>query len=42
YDALEVSMDRENMEEFIEATTKSHKRRHDDQDLPPSPLKDSD
>nr|GEW70012.1 hypothetical protein [Tanacetum cinerariifolium] len=39
YEALEASMDRENMEEFVEATNKSCKRRHDDQDPPP---KDSD
>ncbi|GJT67456.1 hypothetical protein Tco_1018936, partial [Tanacetum coccineum] len=42
YDALEVSMDRENREEFIEATAKSRKRRRDDQDPPPPPPKDSD
>nr|GEV93910.1 integrase, catalytic region, zinc finger, CCHC-type, peptidase aspartic, catalytic [Tanacetum cinerariifolium] len=41
YDALEVYMDRENMEEFIEATAKSRKRCRDDQDPPPPPLKDS-
>ncbi|GJY55950.1 hypothetical protein Tco_0455065 [Tanacetum coccineum] len=35
-------MDRDNKEEFIEATAKSRKRRHDDQDPPPPPLKDSD
>ncbi|GJR97040.1 hypothetical protein Tco_0269214 [Tanacetum coccineum] len=35
YDAHEVSMDRENREEFIEATAKSHKRRRDKQDPPP-------
>nr|GEV75142.1 hypothetical protein [Tanacetum cinerariifolium] len=42
YDALELSMDRENKEEFKEATAKSRKRRHDDQDPPPPPPKDSD
>ncbi|GJR17543.1 hypothetical protein Tco_0966070 [Tanacetum coccineum] len=42
YEALEASMDRENGEEFIEATAKSRKRRHDDQDPPPPPPKDSD
>ncbi|GJU40052.1 hypothetical protein Tco_1193009 [Tanacetum coccineum] len=34
-----ASMDRENMEEFIEATAKSRKRRRDDQDLLHPPLK---
>ncbi|GJS00817.1 hypothetical protein Tco_0317325 [Tanacetum coccineum] len=38
----EASMDRENKEEFMDATTKSCKRRHDDQDPHPPPLKDSD
>ncbi|GJS18099.1 retrovirus-related pol polyprotein from transposon TNT 1-94 [Tanacetum coccineum] len=42
YEALELSMDRENKEEFIEATAKSCKRRRDDQDPPPPPPKDSD
>ncbi|GJZ96437.1 hypothetical protein Tco_0668771 [Tanacetum coccineum] len=42
YNALELSMDRENREEFIEAMTKSRKRRRDDQDPPPPPPKDSD
>ncbi|GKA09843.1 hypothetical protein Tco_0689276 [Tanacetum coccineum] len=42
YDALELSMDRENIEEFIEEMTKSRKRRRDDQDPPPPPPKDSD
>ncbi|GKF94915.1 hypothetical protein Tco_0284615 [Tanacetum coccineum] len=42
YDALEVSMDHENKEEFIEATTKSRKRHCDDQDPPPPPPKNSD
>ncbi|GJW43880.1 hypothetical protein Tco_0072679 [Tanacetum coccineum] len=40
--ALEVSMDHENREEFIEAIAKSRKRLHDDQDPPPPPPKDSD
>nr|GEV08332.1 hypothetical protein [Tanacetum cinerariifolium] len=42
YEALEVSMDRENREKFVEATTKSCKRRSDDQDPLPPPSKDSD
>ncbi|GKE79018.1 hypothetical protein Tco_1545138, partial [Tanacetum coccineum] len=42
YEALEASIDRENREEFIDATAKSRKRRHDDQDPPPPPSKDSD
>ncbi|GJV75136.1 hypothetical protein Tco_1506720, partial [Tanacetum coccineum] len=42
YDALETSMDRENREEFVEATAKSRKRRRDDQDPPPPPSKDLD
>nr|GEZ02197.1 hypothetical protein [Tanacetum cinerariifolium] len=42
YEALEASMDRENREEFVEGTAKSHKRRCDDQDPPPPPPKDSD
>ncbi|GJS12943.1 hypothetical protein Tco_0407415 [Tanacetum coccineum] len=42
YDSLEESMDRENREEFIKETTKSCKRRRDDQDPPPPPPKDSD
>ncbi|GJT79379.1 hypothetical protein Tco_1053721 [Tanacetum coccineum] len=33
YEALEASMDRDNREEFIEATTKSRKRHHDDQEI---------
>ncbi|GJX29380.1 hypothetical protein Tco_0237459 [Tanacetum coccineum] len=41
YDALELSMDRENMEEFIEATSKYRKRRRDEQDPHPPPPKDS-
>nr|GEX13825.1 E-beta-farnesene synthase [Tanacetum cinerariifolium] len=35
YEALEVSMDRDNKEEFLDATEKSWKRRRDDQDPPP-------
>ncbi|GJW80599.1 hypothetical protein Tco_0144574 [Tanacetum coccineum] len=42
YEALEASMDRDNREEFVEATAKSRKRHHDDQDPPPPPPKDSD
>ncbi|GKE05020.1 hypothetical protein Tco_1397038 [Tanacetum coccineum] len=42
YDALEVFMYRENIEEFIKATAKSRKRFHDDQDPPSPPPKDSD
>ncbi|GJT26066.1 hypothetical protein Tco_0906341 [Tanacetum coccineum] len=42
YKALEVSMDRDNREEFIEAKDKSRKRRHDDRYPPPPPPKDSD
>ncbi|GJT08863.1 hypothetical protein Tco_0843325, partial [Tanacetum coccineum] len=42
YDTLELSMVHENREEFKEATTKSCKRRRDDQDPPLPPLKDSD
>ncbi|GJZ15091.1 hypothetical protein Tco_0741549 [Tanacetum coccineum] len=42
YEALEVSMQRENNDELHEALTISRKRRHDDQDPPPPPLKDSD
>ncbi|GKA71806.1 hypothetical protein Tco_0778022 [Tanacetum coccineum] len=41
-EALEASMDRKNREEFVKATTKSHKRHRDDQDPPLPPLKDSD
>ncbi|GJU28325.1 hypothetical protein Tco_1166946 [Tanacetum coccineum] len=37
YEALEESMDRDNRDEFLEATAKSHKRRRDDQDPPPPP-----
>ncbi|GJZ45153.1 hypothetical protein Tco_0592749 [Tanacetum coccineum] len=37
YEALEVSMDRDNRDGFLEAIAKSCKRRRDDQDLPPSP-----
>ncbi|GJZ85664.1 hypothetical protein Tco_0651003 [Tanacetum coccineum] len=42
YEVLEVSMDRGNREEFIEAKDKSRKRCHDDKDPPPPSLKDSD
>ncbi|GJW01248.1 hypothetical protein Tco_1556499 [Tanacetum coccineum] len=41
YEALEVSMNRDNREEFLANKDKSHKRRRDDQDPPPSPPKDS-
>ncbi|GKA88737.1 hypothetical protein Tco_0810501 [Tanacetum coccineum] len=41
YEALEASMDRENMEEFMDATAKSRKRYHDEQDPPLPPPKDS-
>ncbi|GJX06951.1 hypothetical protein Tco_0194883 [Tanacetum coccineum] len=41
YEALEVSMDRDNKDEFLEATTKSRKRCRDDQ-YPPPPPPDSD
>ncbi|GJZ79199.1 hypothetical protein Tco_0644036 [Tanacetum coccineum] len=37
YEALEASMDRDNRDEFLEATAKSRKRRHDNQDPPSSP-----
>ncbi|GJY22648.1 hypothetical protein Tco_0396306 [Tanacetum coccineum] len=42
YEALEASMDRENMEEFMDATAKSRKRYHDEQDPSLPPPKDSD
>ncbi|GJY19576.1 hypothetical protein Tco_0391067 [Tanacetum coccineum] len=42
YNALELSMDHENREEFKEATTKSRKRCRDDQDSSLPPPKDSD
>nr|GEX40028.1 hypothetical protein [Tanacetum cinerariifolium] len=42
YDDLEFSMDHKNREEFKEATAKSLKRCHDDQDPPLPPPKDSD
>ncbi|GJX20107.1 hypothetical protein Tco_0222784 [Tanacetum coccineum] len=42
YDALKVSIDHENMKEFMDATAKPRKRRCDDQDPPPPPPKDSD
>ncbi|GKG56091.1 hypothetical protein Tco_0577166, partial [Tanacetum coccineum] len=38
YEALEASMDHENIEEFMDATAKSRKRSCDDQDPPSSPL----
>ncbi|GJR04356.1 hypothetical protein Tco_0527340 [Tanacetum coccineum] len=41
YDTLELSMNRENREEFKEAMAKSRKRRYDDQDPPPPPPKNS-
>ncbi|GKA92555.1 hypothetical protein Tco_0814480 [Tanacetum coccineum] len=41
YEALEASMERENREEFIDATAKSCKRHRDDQDPPPHPPKGS-
>ncbi|GJY36627.1 hypothetical protein Tco_0422005 [Tanacetum coccineum] len=37
YEALKASMDRDNQEEFLKATTKSRKRSRDDQDPPPPP-----
>ncbi|GJV02137.1 hypothetical protein Tco_1335706 [Tanacetum coccineum] len=42
YEALKVSMERENRDEFNEAIAKSRKRCHDDQDPPPLRPKDSD
>ncbi|GJS83302.1 hypothetical protein Tco_0749843 [Tanacetum coccineum] len=42
YEALEASMDRENREEFMDATAKSRNRRRNDQDPPLPPPKDSD
>nr|GEW75091.1 uncharacterized mitochondrial protein AtMg00810-like [Tanacetum cinerariifolium] len=42
YEALEVSMDYENKEEFIEAMAKFSKRRRDDKDLPLLAVKDLD
>nr|GEU90819.1 hypothetical protein [Tanacetum cinerariifolium] len=42
YEALEVSMQRDNSEELHEALVTSRKRRRDDQDPPPPPPKDSD
>ncbi|GJY93340.1 hypothetical protein Tco_0509122, partial [Tanacetum coccineum] len=41
YEALEVSMNRDNREEFLANKDKSCKRRRDDQDRVPSPPKDS-
>ncbi|GKA23519.1 hypothetical protein Tco_0709552 [Tanacetum coccineum] len=37
YEALEASMERENMDEFLAEKDKSRKRRRDDQDPPPPP-----
>nr|GEV92133.1 histone deacetylase 14 [Tanacetum cinerariifolium] len=42
YEALEVSMDRDNQEELHETLTTSRKRHRDDQDPPPPLPKDSD
>nr|GEY45484.1 hypothetical protein [Tanacetum cinerariifolium] len=42
YEALEVSIQRDNDDELHEALVTSHKRCHDDQDHPPPPSKDSD
>nr|GFA84149.1 hypothetical protein [Tanacetum cinerariifolium] len=42
YEALEVSMDRKNKDEFNKEMAKSRERRRDDQDPPPTSLKDSD
>ncbi|GKB86748.1 hypothetical protein Tco_0959020 [Tanacetum coccineum] len=42
YQALEVSIDRDNGEEFIEEEAKSRKRRHDDQNPPLPPPKGLD
>nr|GEW14924.1 hypothetical protein [Tanacetum cinerariifolium] len=42
YDALMLSIDHENREEFKEAAAKSRKRRHDDQDPLSPPPKDFD
>ncbi|GJZ42561.1 hypothetical protein Tco_0589816 [Tanacetum coccineum] len=42
YEALKASMQRENNDELHAALTKSRKRRRDDQDPLPPPLKDSD
>ncbi|GKA58640.1 hypothetical protein Tco_0757953 [Tanacetum coccineum] len=42
FNALEVSMDREDKKEFIKETAKSCKRSRDDQDPPLPPSKDSD
>ncbi|GJW84856.1 hypothetical protein Tco_0158001 [Tanacetum coccineum] len=41
YEALEVSMNHDNREEFLANKDKSRKRRHDDQDRLPFPPKDS-
>nr|GEZ79865.1 hypothetical protein [Tanacetum cinerariifolium] len=42
FEALEASMDRENRDEFLEATAKSRKRRHDDHDPLSYPSPESD
>ncbi|GJT69103.1 hypothetical protein Tco_1028389 [Tanacetum coccineum] len=42
YNALELSMDRDNQEELHEELTKSRKRRRDDDQDPPPPPKDTD
>ncbi|GKC55804.1 hypothetical protein Tco_1083402 [Tanacetum coccineum] len=42
YDALDRSMARDNMDEFLAEKAKSRKRRHDDQDPPQPPPKESD
>ncbi|GKB45668.1 hypothetical protein Tco_0896421 [Tanacetum coccineum] len=41
YEALEVSMERDNRDEFLVEKDKSRKRRRDDQDPPPPPTKES-
>ncbi|GJX52414.1 hypothetical protein Tco_0280783 [Tanacetum coccineum] len=41
YEALEASMERDNMDEFLAKKDKSRKRRRDDQDPPPPPIKES-
>nr|GFD20115.1 hypothetical protein [Tanacetum cinerariifolium] len=42
YEALEVSMDRDDQKELHKTLTTSHKRHRDVQDPPPLPPKDSD
>ncbi|GKD39315.1 hypothetical protein Tco_1259522 [Tanacetum coccineum] len=42
YEALEESIERANMDEFLAEKDKSRKRRHNDQDPPPPPPPDSD